>query len=289
MRTDYLRIFDIRIYHDFFKDGMYSDLSFIPDGKTMLLFKKYRLFWRSEGNHHYLFTGKTAGEAPTLAYASEELNLRFRLESKTPFFYNITELPYPENFSTILTFNTLETATSSEEPALLSVTMGERIAGEDRPALPVSAIGYLDVTIGGKQANAIPLPKPVSDEEERVWKYRIHFESRKITWRYYIINRRTQAIRQMELSDGVNPLPFRGGDTVPLRSGHESAVSILLDEAPRLSEAPDMKPMLIVKEDTESGAERILKFQLPTPDYRRITPEGHGENQRTYADMYFYL
>ena len=95
----------------------------------------------------------------------------------------------------------------------------------------------------------------------------------------------------MRLFDGPQPEGFEKGEPRSLRGPGQTAVPIYFKTPVPLRERTDLKPKLeIFKKNGGNGANgQPLTIQLPTPDWRRITPETQGTEHQVFSDMYVYL
>lgn len=93
MNTKYNRLFNFSIEHEFFSDGINSDISLRPDPKTHRLLVNGQMLYKSLGNRHIALY--KAASDPTLPFIDmgTEVSFRFYLTAeRSDEFYNISNL-----------------------------------------------------------------------------------------------------------------------------------------------------------------------------------------------------
>ena len=160
-------------------------------------------------------------------------------------------------------------------------------------------LGIVDIHFGQKDPNKIPPPPDEGPAVERT--YYLRFEARQTHWRYYIVDKKPETddllgnspadFERMRLFDGPQPDGFEKSEPRLLNGPGQTAVPIYFKTPVPLRERSDLKPKLeIFKKNGGNGANgKPLTIQLPTPDWRRITPEIQGPEQQVFSDMYVYL
>ncbi|MCK6690875.1 MAG: hypothetical protein L6Q97_02105 [Thermoanaerobaculia bacterium] len=158
---------------------------------------------------------------------------------------------------------------------------------EIRPA----DLGVADVYIGTASASMVPPPLAAGGLAAPPRQFQIAFEARTTRWRYFLINRNRLAFDQIEVNDGKTALGFQAMESRPLPGGTETAIPLLSDAAFPLRERPEWRYKLKLSKNNGNGAASGIPvtLDLPSPDWRRITPEGRGAEQQVYSDMYIYL
>ena len=152
-------------------------------------------------------------------------------------------------------------------------------------------LGVVDLYLGTASVSMVAPPPANGGTPAPVRQFQIAFEARATRWRYFLINRNRLAFDHIEVNDGKAALGFQVMESRPLPGGVETAIPLLSDAAFPLQERPELKYKLKLSKNNGNGASNgiPITLDLPSPDWRRITPEGRGESQQVYSDMYIYL
>lgn len=298
MLFQYHTLFHVNMLHAFYADTFVRDLYVEPTQDTARLMRQYGLIFRSnQGSFSVAYMYET-GKAPVLAYLNELVPLRFILRNRNPYFLHITDLPFFNTQDQRLYLTNLgKSATEGAVPLSAAATVGEidlLPTSSQLLLLPFSAsdLGVIDLFVG-KDANPLIAPPSTQPDVLRpTSQYALSFAARSTHWRYYIVPRNQQSFDRFEVFDGRTPLEFSEDPPHPLRGTDQVAITLSSKALFVLQERQSMKPRLKMSRQQEhlpGAPEQTATFELPTPDWKRLSPERSGESQHVYSDMYFFL
>lgn len=312
MIKQFLPLFRIALRHHFYADQTGTGLLLSPSPLTLQHMRRYDLHWRADGSDYIMYYGEEEGKAAALTYMEQAAVLRFFLRSEHPFFFNITDVPFPKSALEKFHLHNLRPQPDSGQP--LSLAKGDTVGSEDVISTDIGLrpadLGVVDIHFAGMSNNK-PIPAPATGADGSLppeHLYRISFNARETHWRYFVVNRNLPDLESMEViaegkifnkgKDDHSPAKpeackiFDHGAPRTLRTLGQTAVPISSKCAFPLREYPDLKPKLKIvrkNENGNTGNGLITTVDLPTPDWRRVTPEREGSDQRVFSDMYVYL
>ena len=107
-----LKLFSLKISHDFYKSGVCSDFNVIPSSSCKKLLSRYKLLLRKLSDGVEIYYEANGSNNPTIKINSEE-KFKFYLELKNKLFYNISDLP-DENINANIFFLTNKQASDPD-------------------------------------------------------------------------------------------------------------------------------------------------------------------------------
>ena len=294
MQKRYYQLLTLSLEHAFYKDGVAIDLLVEPTPDTKVLMQKNDLLWRMSGRNYVLLFGYEVGLSPALALGDEPLQLQFILKSKSPYFFNFTDLPlqligqedawfFFEN-KTPLEPGQQTPVRLTEESTVGSADIVPAAGPRSAYRLQPGDLGIIQFEIGEQTEVMLPFPDPESPDSYAATSFTILFQSRDAYWRYYLINSSQLRFDNLTVTDGRNDLNFLKGDPVLVGGAAEMAIPMWSEMPLPMLEVPFLRPKLKL-----NGGAGEITLDLPTPDFRRLVIEGSDENTVFYADMYIYL
>ena len=303
----------ITIQHAFYANNAVKDLVLVPSLDTQKTMQRLDLQLHNNGSEHILAYGKETWKPAVLSHLDQPVVLRFVLRSTNPWFYNITDLPFPTQATQKLHFTNLRDLEAGASSIALSKT--EKASAQDMIdqdlGLAPGDLGVIDLYVGRgefmlappTEANATPIL------------YHLQFGARHTRWRYYFISKsqpevsvhlvkNLQSLLQASAvivwgdklsgdSAGTADQTVEVEEEAPrtLGGSSQTAVPVSLKEALPMSEISHRKPQIKLtrKNNTGTASPHTVTIALPTPDWRQIAPEQRPTGLVVFSEMYIYL
>ncbi|TCN59972.1 hypothetical protein D0809_08585 [Flavobacterium circumlabens] len=274
---DYIKAFDVMVYHTFFDTGKCNSLHFIPDPVTETVFRKFGVRMNRISNGFELFLKSNSSLTDTLHYISKTTSLdyfEFNIESDNPFFALFTAMPI--NFAGQLTYTSQDPKNQdSNGVVVLNETLQQEQSNSFLGSLRIS---FEDLT---KTADTSPSH------------FEIKFTARATQWQYYVINKNAVPLNHPVINE-KGKMQFDGPQQVVVPTGEKALLFTSGETDLPLSEKPKYKFDLISqKEPTESDQKnsggKVLLKGLPVPDVSRIGIIGSTGTIQVTSPMYIYL
>ena len=266
-------LFQLRIQHSYFSDGVYQPCRVAADGRTQEIIKRYGLISRMSYGAYGLYTSSQEETSVLVRYLNDQLDgepLRFLLTSDAAQFSYITNLPPTWVGQVELSTKAVRTDGTAIQfiPSLSGRTVDKQ-----------NVIGIVSVfpedllAIGCGAAN-----------------YRISFQSRSLHWHYYLVNRSQTKLHRPAVRN-KNHI-FIGPDPIVLPNG-ESGLCFTSGEMKfPLQQVPTVMFDLMDRLPASMGSEgesveHCLIQGLPTPVEADLKRADTGSD--VVSAMYVYL
>ncbi|MCP4690087.1 MAG: hypothetical protein GY859_18690 [Desulfobacterales bacterium] len=262
---NYLPLFTISVFHDYFADGRCKGLRFTPTAGTAKIIDATGLIVRCTDNGLHLFYDEDKLENLRLHMddAVEPLRFLFTVKSLDPHFFNYT---HPEIFKKdeILHFHARDP--DEADSASIRLSKEKYVSGNDYdgPDAPMVKAALTPRERRVKPHFIISItPDPARgrmfDNQGRVVDnhYHLRFHARKTYWKYIITSR--DETRDLYLSDDKKETTFIETES-PRLPGRKKIVSFITGEPIELSEKPCRCFKLSVR---ESGRDKKLINKIP--------------------------
>jgi hypothetical protein len=298
--------FTITLKHTFYVGNIGKDLELEPSPQTALLMRHYDLKWHQNGSVYTLYFGKESTRPAALSLLDGPIMLQFILRSNTPWFYNITEIPFPKNTTQRLQFYNFREAVAPDEQGMISLAQAAVVSDDDYIdkdiGLKPEDLGVVDIHIGRNcKFMLVPPPQVVVSTPPEVTQYQLMFQARETNWRYYIMSRDKPELDfkvalnldKITITDSkslIEEVLLTTEDTArPIKGSSQMAVPISIQTPFPLSEQPQRKLKIKLFRKNGSGTANtpFMDIDLPTPDWKRVTQT--AVDQPVFSDMYIYL
>ncbi len=298
--------FNITLKHTFYVGNIGKDFELVPSPQTALFMHRYDLKWHQNGHVYALYFGKESNRPAALSLLNGSLLLQFILRSKTPWFYNITEIPFPKNTTQRLHFYNFREVVAPDEQDIISLAQAAVVSSADYIdkdiGLKPEDLGVIDIYIGRNCKYMLaPPPQVVVSTPPKLTQYQLMFQARETNWRYYIMSRDKPELGfkvalnldKITITDSQSLLEevlLTTEDTPrQIKGSSQMAIPISIQTPLPLSEQPQRKLKIKLSRKNGSGSvdKPFMTVDLPTPDWKRVTQA--AVDQPVFSDMYIYL
>ena len=297
--------FTITLKHTFYAGNIGKDLELEPSPQTALLMRRYDLKWRKEGNEYTVYFGKESTRPAALSLLDGSIMFQFILRSNTPWFYNITEIPFPQNTTQRLQFYNFREVVAPDEQGIISLAQAAVVSSDDYIdkdiGLKPEDLGVVDIYIGRNCKYMLAPPPQVVSTPPEITQYQLMFQARETNWRYYIMSRDKPELDfkvalnldKITITDSQSLLEevlLTTEDTArPIKGSSQMAIPISIQTPFALSERPQRKLKIKLFRKNGSGTANtpFMDIDLPTPDWKRVAQA--AVDQPVFSDMYIYL
>ncbi len=118
--------------------------------------------------------------------------------------------------------------------------------------------------------------------------FKISFENRKTYWRYFIIQKHLKDLESPQIDTGDESIAFEGPTPTELMGGMKAFVF----ESTTNLELKDNTPyqfQLVRKANTKGKSFNQILKRLPVPNSQILKPEGQGEEEKVFSEIYVYI
>ena len=283
-------LFQIAIFHAWFKNGMLENVHLNADAETAQLIKRYRLMARMEHGVFYLFSSfqsDTAALLRILEVQLEERPLRFLVNFSPSQFVSITDVPLDWIGKVYFSSKNNEENIEKNTITLLAEYSKKELAAV-RPGY-IADGSCADQVIG----EILIYPANLLSAAGKKIAYEIFFNARVLHWLYYLVNQSQKNLynptiigegglifnppQAVVLPNGQNALSFSSGN---LQFSLQQFPTIYFNLIDRL---PD--PLRAHQQTVD----RLLMKGLPTPELGQIATKSVAGKQYVFTEMYIYL
>jgi hypothetical protein len=278
MQSNFIKTFNIAVYHTFFDNGKCNCLHFTPNPKADKLLKKFGFKMNTLSNGFDLYSNTTTSLSDLLDYISKTTQqnyFEFDIRCSNPNFILFTALPI--NLLGAVNFSTQDSKNSNENGKIaLNQTLENKL-------IP-SVFGHLKIyfeDLVKNQNNTAPIH------------FEINFTARATQWQYYFINKNAVPLNNPSISEKEN-IQFDGPEKVTLQTGESALLFTSHKTYIPLSEKPKYKFDLINKSISNPSNQKNTKSKviikgLPVPDVSRIGIIENNNQNQVASPMYIYL
>lgn len=278
------QLFQIKVLHSYFADGLYQNCKIIPNGSTQKVMDRYKLLTRIDDGVFGLYAPCQNDVVDFVKYLNDQSwgePLKFLLAANEELFVSITDLPLDWCGQVDLNSKlvVLEKTGNSEQLQLqlqLKTELSNRTVSQHN-AIGVISIYLDDLLVMG--CNNI--------------RYVIEFKARAMRWVYYLINRSQTKLnspmicnKERYFFDGPEPVVLLNGEKgLSFNSGERL---FPLEQVP--SKLFDLVDRLPASMHTElQSVEHCLIQGLPTPEKGQFSVRQKDTNKYVFSEMYIYL
>jgi hypothetical protein len=268
--SNYKKIIEVKVNHDYFKDNKCISFLFKPTGETLSLFKNYGILFKKTQSGFVLISGAD------LRFSSAAFNgpieVEISMSNNDPVFLNYSEIS-PSTGEGFLFQNSFEANTLHQEEYVDASVL-----------TPMNSSKLMEGTIklsfnqnneffgeGSENSNAVGE------------KYRINFKSREVVVRYNFYSSKDNLdFSNFFIADDENSFK---NDTIEKRNlANGQEVFCIQHPSPvKLSQFYD-KSLFLKKED---GFLNTFSIQLPQPDVKNVSFDKN--DSKYYADLFVSL
>ena len=274
---------EIFFTHSFYKDTK-MPVTIFPLGTTKGIMLKMGLFFKATPNGFIL--GYTPNK--TEAYFEEGITsipLIFVVKNENPLFQNITEInPYDPTKQTFL-FNDL----SNGPIKMNGIVANDNLIEINDEELYKDDIKDLQIGLEGNHFGIIHfgLTKQMlimqEGKKEIQWKHPIVFSSRRVFYRYFLVNKK-EAFKDIKIKYQGENIPNIVQKEAQLSNGRHALCLKLPVKFSILEHYAELPKLELL---TTSG--NNITITLPTPNLNAIKFIEEAGSRKVYADMYVYL
>ena len=268
--SNYKKIIEVEVNHDYFKDNKCISFLFKPTGETLSLFKNYGILFKKTQSGFVLISGAD------LRFSSAAFNgpieVEISMSNNDPVFLNYSEI-YPSTGEGFLFQNSFEANTLHQEEyvdasVLTPMNSSKLIEGTIKLSFNQNNEFFGE---GSENSNAVGE------------KYRINFKSREVVVRYNFYSSKDNLdFSNFFIADDENSFK---NDTIEKRNlANGQEVFCIQHPSPvKLSQFYD-KSLFLKKED---GFLNTFSIQLPQPDVKNVSFDKN--DSKYYADLFVSL
>jgi len=256
----------LRILHDYFKDGIARNISIKPTEETRKLLSANGIVFKKEINGFDLVNTSIQETRDFYSQALDVENVdhfEFELTSVDPNFQVYTELPMDKLGHFVFSNLSSETTENSEILKL------DKSFIEDNPTQNLGLLKF-------------DIKELIAQLDDNNLKFEIHLEARKTQWNYFIIAPDNVQDLKIQSSSDFN---FEGPSKETLPNGNSSMKFTSGDKLIALQENPSLELLLV---DSSKNPE-VTIMRLPHAGPDRIEVESVGESSIVASNMYVYL
>lgn len=268
--SNYKKIIEVEVNHDYFKDNKCISFLFKPTGETLSLFKNYGILFKKTQSGFVLISGAD------LRFSSAAFNgpieVEISMSNNDPVFLNYSEIS-PSTGEGFLFQNSFEVNTLHQEEyvdasVLTPMNSSKLIEGTIKLSFNQNNEFFGE---GSENSNAVGE------------KYRINFKSREVVVRYNFYSSKDNLdFSNFFIADDENSFK---NDTIEKRNlANGQEVFCIQHPSPvKLSQFYD-KSLFLKKED---GFLNTFSIQLPQPDVKNVSFDKN--DSKYYADLFVSL
>jgi hypothetical protein len=268
--SNYKKIIEVEVNHDYFKDNKCISFLFKPTGETLSLFKNYGILFKKTQSGFVLISGAD------LRFSSAAFNgpieVEISMSNNDPVFLNYSEIS-PSTGEGFLFQNSFEANTLHQEEyvdasVLTPMNSSKLIEGTIKLSFNQNNEFFGE---GSENSNAVGE------------KYRINFKSREVVVRYNFYSSKDNLdFSNFFIADDENSFK---NDTIEKRNlANGQEVFCIQHPSPvKLSQFYD-KSLFLKKED---GFLNTFSIQLPQPDVKNVSFDKN--DSKYYADLFVSL
>lgn len=268
--SNYKKIIEVEVNHDYFKDNKCISFLFKPTGETLSLFKNYGILFKKTQSGFVLISGAD------LRFSSAAFNgpieVEISMSNNDPVFLNYSEIS-PSTGEGFLFQNSFEVNTLHQEEyvdasVLTPMNSSKLIEGTIKLSFNQNNEFFGE---GSENSNAVGE------------KYRINFKSREVVVRYNFYSSKDDLdFSNFFIADDENSFK---NDTIEKRNlANGQEVFCIQHPSPvKLSQFYD-KSLFLKKED---GFLNTFSIQLPQPDVKNVSFDKN--DGKYYADLFVSL
>lgn len=268
--SNYKKIIEVEVNHDYFKDNKCISFLFKPTGETLSLFKNYGILFKKTQSGFVLISGAD------LRFSSAAFNgpieVEISMSNNDPVFLNYSEIS-PSTGEGFLFQNSFEANTLHQEEyvdasVLTPMNSSKLIEGTIKLSFNQNNEFFGE---GSENSNAVGE------------KYRINFKSREVVVRYNFYSSKVDLdFSNFFIADDENSFK---NDTIEKRNlANGQEVFCIQHPSPvKLSQFYD-KSLFLKKED---GFLNTFSIQLPQPDVKNVSFDKN--DGKYYADLFVSL
>lgn len=268
--SNYKKIIEVEVNHDYFKDNKCISFLFKPTGETLSLFKNYGILFKKTQSGFVLISGAD------LRFSSAAFNgpieVEISMSNNDPVFLNYSEIS-PSTGEGFLFQNSFEVNTLHQEEyvdasVLTPMNSSKLIEGTIKLSFNQNNEFFGE---GSENSNAVGE------------KYRINFKSREVVVRYNFYSSKVDLdFSNFFIADDENSFK---NDTIEKRNlANGQEVFCIQHPSPvKLSQFYD-KSLFLKKED---GFLNTFSIQLPQPDVKNVSFDKN--DGKYYADLFVSL
>lgn len=272
--SSFHKVCNLKVLHEYYKDGICKELSYVPSNTTQKLIDKFsfKLMIASSGFDWYV--ASRAGLEELLNYITKTTGIEsfdFDVTTSNSSFYQFTNLPVNEIGILYFSNKSVERALESEVIELAPFFI-------EKP----TASTLFRVSI--KFKNLLEKYK-----EGQMVNYQIMFKARKTLWKYYILNTTKQNLGHLSIESN-NIIEFEGPKEVLLPNKEKAQLFNLVKPLLPFSEVPEYNFNLI-STTKKSGVNRakLLFKGLPNPNPNSIEINNISVESIVSSPMYVYV
>ncbi len=242
----YLTYIEFKITHGYYPNGLSNSFNFVPDATTRNFLNRYKCkIVQSQNGFSLLVPENINLTSLALNLSLEEL--LFLIHCGNPGLVSISDIA--PNWSGSIN--------------LIGTNNGEinlDLVNNSTP--PNGCIGYLKLPI--KKQN-----------------YSFHLKARSTIWKYYVINRSSIDIEEVEISsrDGFK---FSGPSKTTITTGETAWVFDSGNTHLPMQQQPTTQYQLKIKN-------KVVRKDLPYPDPQNLEIESQGSTNHVFSTMYVYV
>jgi hypothetical protein len=278
MIKSYQRLFQLDIFHTYFKQDICRCLEFNAEPATEQLMKRFRFLVRRQINGIGIYSNSEQSIEQLLLYIEQvtgQNSFCFEIRTNNPDFNFFTELPanwvgqirYTSNNSTIVDNN---------------VQLNQELSGNAGTlCLGKVTLRFDDILKFSKQSGYT--------------QFNIHYQARATQWQYFVINRSLVPLSNPAIA-GKEPISFEGPENVLTPDGHDALLFSSGANLIPMSEQVRYKFDLINRPETtitvagnKMVAPQVIINGLPTPVPEWIGKTVDNTNEQISSPMYIYL
>ena len=268
--SNYKKIIEVKVNHDYFKDNKCISFLFKPTGETLSLFKNYGILFKKTQSGFVLISGAD------LRFSSAAFNgpieVEISMSNNDPVFLNYSEIS-PSTGEGFLFQNSFEANTLHQEEyvdasVLTPMNSSKLIEGTIKLSFNQNNEFFGE---GSENSNAVGE------------KYRINFKSREVVVRYNFYSSKDNLdFSNFFIADDENSFK---NDTIEKRNlaNGQEVFCIQHPSSLKLSQFYD-KSLFLKKED---GFLNTFSIQLPQPDVKNVSFDKN--DSKYYADLFVSL
>jgi hypothetical protein len=263
--SDYQTLFDIRIAHDYFTDGICPCLDFVPTDETLRTMRNTGLLMRRSTQGLWLAYDRDRQDALQLQLATdaEGLDLVFKLYAADPQFRTYTE-PFAESIQGLLYFTNQGLTVARGKQ--LKLHTGKAVSSRDWVDMEAEQLrdvldrkDRLSPPVGVIRIYADKRTNPLFDKTNKAKapSFCLQFTSRQTYWKYYLQDDRTE--EDVYIVDAEGRIEFEATGPDKLANGRFVSTYRSKQRIP-LHQRFDFRFQLKQK---KHGIEKVLYRQLP--------------------------